>query len=124
MARQFGSRVARLPSSEYRAVDGAIGITNTNDGSYSTISATEARKRMKELVEESKRIIQIHPGSAEDLRSFFYELEQVIREAEEQGPPEVPDMLRERVRRRPSSIFIPSKHDIAIINGRSKRASS
>ena len=108
MQRQRGNNVAILPGHEYRAIDGRIGITDREDGSYKTLSVREARIKLKELENEfsENRRLQKTKDYVE-VRRFFDQMRSVIREAEDQGPPEEADMLAERVRRRKTQIFIP-----------------
>lgn len=107
MQRQLGTNLAVLATSEYRAIDGRIGITHTGTGEYKTISVTEGRKRLKEVESEFRDPRLKKSRGFPEVERFIGQMRNVLREAEDQGPPEEPDILRERVRRRKSSIYIP-----------------
>lgn len=107
MQRQYGNRTATLANTEYRAVDGRVTLVDTTTGAFKTISTRDARQRLKDQDEDFKSLIRHFPGSAREIRKFVYDMEQVIREAEEQGPPEDQQSLDDRVRRRPTQILLP-----------------
>ena len=113
MQRQFGDNCAKLHKSEYMAIDGRIGITNTETGHYSVISLTEAKEKFSELVQDFRRLESKFPRDYKPVYQFLDDMKKVMRDAEKQGPPEAQDILQERVRRRklqirPSGLILPS----------------
>ena len=100
MQRQFGNNVATLHKSEYRAIDGRIGITHTETGHYNVISLADAKEKFSELLQDFKRLQSKYPRDYAPVYRFLDQMKQVMKEAEKQGPPENDDILQERVRRR------------------------
>lgn len=79
---------------------------------FRQLAPSEARERMKAIIEVAKHSIDVHGPSHS--KSKFYEdfvdaYKRAIAAAEEQGPFEDPSSRRDRVNRRAKSVAMPSK---------------